>query len=190
MDLTINEKRILAALNGSGPINAKILAEKMDATLESVIQWAHLCADKDLLTLEKTVVEQAKLTVEGEKYAKEGLPERQIVSTIKGSIPMNELTSHSLSKIAIGWLRKKNWVTIKDGIVHFNENFALGEDELALKNPIPGTKACKELEKRGHIIKVEQDRTHFGRGQIILKLDNGVYAAGTESRTDSNLAVY
>ena len=48
----------------------------------------------------------------------------------------------------------------------------------------------RELEKRGHIIKVEQDRTHFGRGQIILKLDNGVYAAGTESRTDSNLAVY
>lgn len=46
------------------------------------------------------------------------------------------------------------------------------------------------LRKRGHDIVVEEDNTHFGRGQVILKLDNGVYAAGTESRTDSNLAVY
>ncbi|MFA7024103.1 MAG: phenylalanine--tRNA ligase subunit alpha, partial [Methanocorpusculum sp.] len=76
MDLTINEKRVLAALIGSGPTNAEALAEKMDAALESVIQWAHLCADKGLVTLEKTVTEQAKLTEEGEKYAKEGLPER------------------------------------------------------------------------------------------------------------------
>lgn len=51
-------------------------------------------------------------------------------------------------------------------------------------------KIIRELEARGHEIKIEPDRTHFGRGQVILKLDNGVYAAGTESRTDSNLAVY
>ncbi len=48
----------------------------------------------------------------------------------------------------------------------------------------------RELESRGHIIEVREDRTPFGRGQIILKLESGVYAAGTESRTDSNLAVY
>jgi len=51
-------------------------------------------------------------------------------------------------------------------------------------------KIIRELEERGHIIKVVDDRTHFGRGQIILKLEHGVYAAGTESRTDSNLAIY
>ncbi|MDD2803837.1 MAG: phenylalanine--tRNA ligase subunit alpha, partial [Methanocorpusculum sp.] len=149
MDLTINEKRVLAALIGSGPTNAEALAEKMDAALESVIQWAHLCADKGLVTLEKTVTEQAKLTEEGEKYAKEGLPERQILAGINGSVPMSELTKDPLSRIAIGWLRKKNWVTIKDGIVFVNENTAVGEDELALKNPVPGTPACKELVKRG-----------------------------------------
>ena len=46
------------------------------------------------------------------------------------------------------------------------------------------------LRRKGHEIIVEEDSTHFGRGQVILKLDNGVYAAGTESRTDSNLALY
>ena len=48
----------------------------------------------------------------------------------------------------------------------------------------------EELRARGHEVTVEPDRTNFGRGQIILRLDNGVYAAGTESRTDSNLAVW
>lgn len=48
----------------------------------------------------------------------------------------------------------------------------------------------EELIKRGHEIKVEEDRSNFGRGQIIIKLDSGVYAIGTESRTDSNPAVY
>lgn len=46
------------------------------------------------------------------------------------------------------------------------------------------------LRGKGHDILVEKDSTHFGRGQVILKLENGVYAAGTESRTDSNLALY
>lgn len=47
-----------------------------------------------------------------------------------------------------------------------------------------------KLRERGHEVEVEPDSTHFGRGQIIVKLENGTYAAGTESRTDSNLAVY
>jgi len=51
-------------------------------------------------------------------------------------------------------------------------------------------KMVESLRKKGHHIIVEENCTHFGRGQVILKLENGVYAAGTESRTDSNLAVY
>ena len=41
------------------------------------------------------------------------------------------------------------------------------------------------LEARGHQVVVEQDRMPFGRGQIILRGDDGVYAAGTEPRADS-----
>ena len=52
------------------------------------------------------------------------------------------------------------------------------------------SKMVEELALKGHDVKVEEDSTHFGRGQIIVKLENGSYAAGTESRTDSNLAVY
>jgi len=149
MDLTINEKRVIAALGESGSVLAETLAENMDAPVESVVQWAHLCADKNLVTLEKEVTGIAKLTPEGEKYAKEGLPERQILASINGSIPMSELTKNPLSKIAIGWLRKKNWITIKDGIVFTKDDIPVGEDEIALKHPVSGTRVCDDLVKRG-----------------------------------------
>ena len=51
-------------------------------------------------------------------------------------------------------------------------------------------KVVEELKKRGHKITYAKDRVSFGRGQIILRLDNGVYVAGCESRTDSNIACY
>ena len=46
------------------------------------------------------------------------------------------------------------------------------------------------LMKRGHEISVTGDSTLFGRGQMIVRLDNGVYAGGTESRTYSNIACF
>ncbi len=158
MDLTINEKRVLAAVNELGSCSDEILAEKLDAPVESVVQWSHLCADKGLVSIKKNIDEHASLTPEGEKYAKDGLPERQILDVIKESIPMKELTTHSLSRIAIGWLRKKNWVTIENGVVKINTSAAdhAGADETALKNPVPGTAGCTELVKRGLVTITEQ----------------------------------
>lgn len=48
----------------------------------------------------------------------------------------------------------------------------------------------EELIKRGHEIEIEEELAEFGRGQIIVRLENGVYVAGCESRTDSNIACY
>ena len=46
------------------------------------------------------------------------------------------------------------------------------------------------LKAREHDIEWADNRTAFGRGQIIERLENGVYVAGTESRTDSSIACY
>lgn len=46
------------------------------------------------------------------------------------------------------------------------------------------------LREKGHEIKVVKDLGAFGRGQMIVRLDNGVLAGGTESRTDSNIACF
>ena len=84
MELTINEKRVLAALADLNSCTDKELAEKLNTTPESAVQWAHLCADRGLLVVEKRISLSAKLTEEGKKYAEEGgLPERQIINKLK-----------------------------------------------------------------------------------------------------------
>ncbi len=40
------------------------------------------------------------------------------------------------------------------------------------------------LEARGHRVTVERSRLSFGRGQIIVRSEDGVYAAGSEPRAD------
>ena len=48
----------------------------------------------------------------------------------------------------------------------------------------------EELRRRGHNIKVMEDFTSFGRGQMILHQPDGVYAAATEPRTDGVVAAW
>ena len=162
MELTVNEKRVLAALAKQSPSTDAELAQTLQATPESVVQWAHLCADRGLITIEKRQTKTASLTLEGQQYAEDGgLPERQIVSRIKdGTVAMAELTKDAVAKIAIGWLRKKNWITIKDGMVSINKDAILkrGADEEALNNPIPETEGCNALVKRG-LVAIEEHTT-------------------------------
>ena len=40
----------------------------------------------------------------------------------------------------------------------------------------------------GHEVEIVDDCTAMGRGEIIWKCENGVYAAGTEPRCDGTVA--
>lgn len=53
-----------------------------------------------------------------------------------------------------------------------------------------GEEIIAGLTARGHDVRVQDARTGFGRGQIIIRLENGVLVGGTESRTDANIACY
>ncbi len=46
------------------------------------------------------------------------------------------------------------------------------------------------LKRYGHIIEIEHNVGLFGRGQIILRTDEGVYLGGTEKRCDGHIALY
>ena len=50
--------------------------------------------------------------------------------------------------------------------------------------PEVGEAVIDGLRRRGHRIAVAPDRLDFGRGQIIRRLESGVYAGGTEPRAD------
>ena len=51
-------------------------------------------------------------------------------------------------------------------------------------------KIVEDLKQRGHDIKVVEDFTSFGRGQMILRQPDGVYAAATEPRVDGVVAAW
>lgn len=49
---------------------------------------------------------------------------------------------------------------------------------------------ARALMRRGHKIRMELFAGSFGRGQMIVRLNNGVLVGGCESRYDSNIACY
>ena len=49
---------------------------------------------------------------------------------------------------------------------------------------------AKSLARRGHEVSVSLETPVFGRGQIIIRQDNGVLVGAAESRTDSNIACW
>jgi gamma-glutamyltranspeptidase/glutathione hydrolase len=49
---------------------------------------------------------------------------------------------------------------------------------------------ARALRRMGHQVRVDLNTGSFGRGQMILRLPNGVLVGGTESRTDSNVALF
>ena len=68
------------------------------------------------------------------------------------------------------------WQWLRDGRVAVESRF---DPELA-----------RALARRGHEVHLELETGSFGRGQMILRLPNGVLVGGTESRTDSNIACW
>ncbi len=68
------------------------------------------------------------------------------------------------------------WQWLRDGSVIVENRF---DPNLALA-----------LRRLGHDVRTEIQTALFGRGQMIVRLPNGVLVGGTESRTDSNIACY
>ena len=68
------------------------------------------------------------------------------------------------------------WRWMRDGRVIVESGFDAG--------------LARALIRRGHDLSVELNTPAFGRGQMIIRLENGVLVGGTESRTDSNIACF
>lgn len=68
------------------------------------------------------------------------------------------------------------WQWMRDGTVTVESCF---DDNIA-----------RALIRKGHDLRTDLYTNSFGRGQIILRQENGILVGGTESRTDSNIACY
>ncbi len=126
-----------------------IAGGELNTTAAAVVQFAHLCADKGIASLDRTITVSYALTTEGEQYATLGLPERQVYASFQNEISMKEMQAHPLSRIAIGWMKKKGWVTIEKGQVKKTGDAPEGADEVALRDPDANREGILELVKRG-----------------------------------------
>ena len=68
------------------------------------------------------------------------------------------------------------WQWLRDGTVTVESRFS---PDLA-----------RALRRLGHDVRMDLSTPSYGRGQMIVRLPNGVLVGGTESRTDSNIACY
>jgi len=68
------------------------------------------------------------------------------------------------------------WQWIKNKQVSFEPSFSY--------------ELIRNMERLGHVVTIASNSGSFGRGQIILRNSNGTLVGGTESRTDSHIAVY
>jgi phenylalanyl-tRNA synthetase alpha chain len=157
-ELTLNEKRLLAALAKEKKADAEHLASILDATPEAVVQWGHLAEDKGLAKVERIVEKQISPTDEGEQYRKLSLPETQLFALIQPGTLLTDLQKHPAFKIGFGQLRKKGFIRVEGSAVFKNENVSTSAEESALRNPVFGEPHTKELIKRGILAESETVR--------------------------------
>ncbi|WP_319508487.1 phenylalanine--tRNA ligase subunit alpha [uncultured Methanolobus sp.] len=134
-NLTSNEKNVLIALEDLKDASPNELAEKAEMKMETAMQAAFLLEEKGLAQVEESVTEIFELTGEGKKYAEEGLPERQIINSISEPVSMDELKEKfnpGIVGIATGWLRRKGWAGIENGMIVPIGNAQTSADEHAL----------------------------------------------------------
>ncbi len=155
--LSLNERRLLAALAPLGAAEAPELGAALGAAPDAVVQYANLLAQNGgLATVERVVETSYDLTDEGRRYAEAGLPERQLLAGISEKTPMADLKAHPLASIGIGWLRRKGWVAIRDGIVERAGEAPEGDDERALHaQPLTDGPGLRDLIKRGLAVERE-----------------------------------
>ena len=158
VELTQNEKRLLSMLAKEQKADAPHLATLLDATPEAVVQWAHLAQDKGLATVERRVAKEFFCTEEGNGYAKDGLPETQLLRFILPGTTLGDLRKHETFKIGFGQLRKKGLVKVEGTSVTKTPGASTDADETAFRNPSVGDPKTKDLIKRGILQECETVR--------------------------------
>lgn len=129
--LSESDARVLKAIS-EGFSNPQAIADKLGMKIEAVRASADALDEQGQVKVFKSVDEIFSLTDEGEKYAKEGLPERNLLKWIGSGKPMSELKDPSI-KIGLGWLRKKGWATIDKGVIRPIGHATRGKDEEILE---------------------------------------------------------
>ena len=174
-ELRENEQKTLLALEklkGRAPVNQilQISGLAHAAVMRAVLS---LTENKLIVTYEQkqTLV---SLSEEGNYHAAEGLPERRLLNALiklGGEAKVNSVVEEAdLEKkflsVALGWLNRKNWATLKHGTLKSLKDPSLGDDE----------KLLQLLTKKSPLIVEElnpklQNSTFVLKGRKLVKME-------------------
>ncbi len=188
--LTNNEKRVLQALARKDKLSPEDLAPASGLSIEAAMQSAFLLAEKGFCEIKETITPIYTLTKEGKLYAEQGLPERQIISSLTTPLSLSDLKTkfpQQMVGIALGWLRKKNWARIEGELLIPAGKAETGEDEKIIselkKSPSSEAgKAVEELIKRNLVEKTEK------KARIISMTESGKVLASAGLTIEEEIA--
>ena len=164
---------------------------------------AHSLERTGFIKLSECTDQIVSLGKEGTVYAKEGLPERQVLEMIKKG-PVDIKTLGRNGKIALMWLRNKGWAEIRNGKLIITERglkAQKGKDEELLEILAKGDvkmsslrdfeEAVEMLRRRGDCIRIRDIKTFEAqltpKGRKILKRPRSEEVEGVSSLTHKML---
>ena len=172
--VTANQAKILKFIQSEKEISQPKLVETTKLDQVVVAKTILELSEMGLLdSIEKTEQEIA-LTKEGKSYLKVGLPEKQVfveLQKVKGKILLDDFKEKSgldplLVNIAIGWLRRKNWVEFsKEGKKTFVESKKMTED---LDEQVLTSIKNNEIQKMLKDPKVQESIKNLSKRKILI----------------------
>lgn len=192
------ERKVLPVLNKCTYLNDIIKETNLqEVEVMRALQWLQ---NKDIIKIKEDITEIVELDKLGKEYSKNGLPEINFLKSLKGTMPLNDITNKSKIKkdeinISIGTLKSKAAINLtkKDNKLYveitgqgkavlekesLEENFLKKQFPVEIKNLKDEEKfALENLKKRKEIIKISLSKlkkaelTEFGKKIISSKID-------------------
>ena len=130
MNLHPHEVRVLKVLKGRQV--AEEVANLSGLELGAVMRAAGWLSTKKLVKVEEEVEETITLGEEGKKYAKEGLPERRVITMVKEGQSLENIRKAlgNFFPIALGWLRKKGMGKVSEGKIEIFVDIETDDEKL------------------------------------------------------------
>jgi phenylalanyl-tRNA synthetase alpha chain len=149
MDFHPHEIKVLKAL--TKPLSPQDVASACGISVDAVLRASAWLKVKGLIEVEEKVSEEIGLGEEGKFYLKNGLPERQIIEFVGAGKKLDEVKKKfdgNIFGIGVGWLRRKNKASVKDGVIIIVDKSETADEKLLKKlgeGPIPSAKIDEKL---------------------------------------------
>ena len=138
---------------------------------DAVVKAAYLLQERGYAKVVEEVETEYRLTEEGKRYLKEGLPEERLAALVKEGVSSIEELRRRMGRdfqIGLGWLRKKGVAEVKDGRIILSGEPEFEERDLlkAVESKKVDVGKLKTLERRKLVEKDESKRVYI---QIVSK---------------------